>query len=176
MKSSIFKEVINEEYIEVNRSVADTIRCLCEQSGGCHSETPDGLKLYFDCTKKGKMYVTSGAGGKSIRSTYQLYYVYGNVISKDNKTYVKITSVYSRSDIWLRMIFTALAIPLFILAVYIKGVYNIYAFLASAAVFVIGTADLCRSTYIRKKQKTEIVALMENEIKRRVKNIEKWDE
>ena len=74
------------------------------------------------------------------------------------------------------MIFTALAIPLFILAVYIKGVYNIYAFLASAAVFVIGTADLCRSTYIRKKQKTEIVALMENEIKRRVKNIEKWDE
>ena len=176
MKSSIFKEVINEEYIEVNRSVADTIRCLCEQSGGGRYETPDGMNLIFDCAKNGRMYVTSGAGGKSIRSTYQLYYVYGNVISKDNKTYVKITSVYSRSDIWLRMIFTALAIPLFILAVYIKGVYNIYAFLASAAVFVIGTADLCRSTLVRRNKKSEIIALMENEIKRRVKNIEKWDE
>ena len=105
-----------------------------------------------------------------------MYYVYGNVISKDNKTYVKITSVYSRSDIWLRMIFTALAIPLFILAIYIKGVYNIYAFLASAAVFVIGTADLCMSTFVRRNKKSEIIALMENEIKRRVKNIEKWDE
>ena len=175
MKSSIFKEVINEEYIEVNRSVADTIRCLCEQSGGCHSETPDGLKLYFDCTKKGKMYV-EGISGKSRKDIYQMYYVYGSVVLKDDKTYVKITSLYSRADIWLRVLFMLLSVPLFILAVYLKGVYNIYALLASAAVLVIGTADLCRSTYIRKKQKTEIVALMENEIKRRVKNIEKWDE
>ena len=176
MKSNIFRKVINEEYIEVNRSVPDTVRCLYEQSGGGrHVETPGGLKLYFDCTEKGKMYVR-GAGSKSKTDIYQMYYVCGNVISKDEKTYVKITTFYKRSDTWLRALDTFLFVLLLGYTTYRNGVYNIFLLFVTAALLVVGVTDMIRTTAIRKKQKTEIITLMENEIKRRVKNIEKWDE
>lgn len=110
MKSTVFRKVLNEEYIEVNKSVSETIKCLCEQSGGSYNETPDGMNIHFECLKNGKCYVRCGSNeGRSTKSMYQMYYVYGEVVSKDDKTFVKITSVYEKADFWMRIISTVLA-------------------------------------------------------------------
>ena len=55
MKSTIFRKVLNEEYIEVHKSVSETIKCLCEQSGESYNETPDGMNIHFECLKNGKV-------------------------------------------------------------------------------------------------------------------------
>ena len=44
---------------------------------------------------------------------YPLYYVYGQVISKDNKTYIKANSVFKKSEIYTEIFWSVLAILFF---------------------------------------------------------------
>lgn len=161
MKSTVFRKVLNEEYIEVNKSVSETIKCLCEQSGGSYNETPDGMNIHFECLKNGKCYVRCGSNeGRSTKSMYQMYYVYGEVVSRDDKTFVKITSVYEKADFWMRIISTVLAflfLPVFLIYQFIQGQFFLPAALAAFAVFIALTVDLIRSTSIRKNNCSEIV-------------------
>ena len=92
MKYTIFREVLHEEFIEVNKSVPETIKCLCEQSGVCNIHTINGIRLFFKCSKKGKISIESSYRHRE--GLFPIYSVYGSVISKGNKTYVKIFSVY----------------------------------------------------------------------------------
>ena len=180
MKSTIFREVINEELIEVNKSALETIQYLREQSIVSHISKPDNIRVYFKCSKKGKISVVSGFGPhRDLSGFCYIYYVYGSVISKDNKTYVKITSVYKKSDIWLRSLLLVLLILiapiLLLLKTYIEVTFFVPALIASFIVFFIGIIDFIKTTSFRKRDGLVIVTLMENEIKKRVQNIEHWD-
>ena len=103
MKTTIFRKVINEELIEVNKSVPETIKCLRQQIGGSHNTIPNDMGIFFECSKNGKISMYSYFKQYRGLRNLDIYYVSGNVISKDNKTYVKIISVYKKTDILLRI-------------------------------------------------------------------------
>ena len=177
MKSTIFREVLNEEFIEVDRSVPETIQYLREQSGTCHFSTSNDIRIYFECSKKGKLFVSSNVDAhRGVSELGHIYCVYGNVICKNNKTYIKITSVNKKFDVWLRRLLLILVIPIFIVKICLEGHLYIPALLCSFIVLIIGMIDLINTTSIQKNRGLEIVELMENEIKRRVRNIERWDD
>ena len=69
MKSNIFREVLNEEYIEVNKSVSKTIQYLSEISGPVIESLPDDICISFNCSKKGKITVWSYDPASSRRVT-----------------------------------------------------------------------------------------------------------
>ena len=177
MKNSIFRHILNEEYIEVNKSVSETIQCLREQNGLCRSSTNNDITVYFECSERGKIHVDSSFGRDiDFRGILQLYYVRGEVVSINDKTYVKITSIYKKSDIWLRSLLLVFAALLFPLLVYIKGAFIIPAILISFAIFLILSFYTVNTTIKRKQQGLNIVKTMEDELKRRVQNIARWDE
>lgn len=168
MKSKIFKEVLNEEYIEVNKTVPETIRCLCEQSN--FSRDND---VYFECTKKGEIRTLCS----SVK--FPIYRVSGDVFSKDGKTYVKITSVYNKWDIFDRvfsMVLNILPYAALILILCFGKINDPYLFALAVAGVAIGIIMPIFKMKRRRKRGPELVEKMENEIKRRVKNIERWDD
>ena len=173
MKSTIFREILNEEFIEVNKSIHETIQCLYEQSGACYISKIDGIKMFFHCSKKGKISMESSFYRRE--GLFPIYSVYGNVVSKNNKTYVRIFSVYKKSNVWIRSILLFLLIPIFILKIYLDKIFYFPAILISLMVILIGIIDFIKTTSIRKNRGLEIIKIMENEIKKRVKNIERWN-
>ncbi|MBQ2704901.1 MAG: hypothetical protein IJF58_05080 [Clostridia bacterium] len=176
MKKSIFRHILNEEYIEVNKSVSETIQCLREQNGLCRNSTND-MTVYFECSEHGKIRVDSMFERHiDFRGILQIYYVRGEVASINNKTYVIITSFYKKSDLWLRSLLLVFAALLFPWWAFIKGAFFIPAMLISFAIFL--TLSFCsvNTTIKRKQQGLNIVKTMEDEIKRRVQNIARWDE
>ena len=179
MKSTLFRKVLKEELIEVNKSVAETINCLCEQLCGEEHKVADNyLSIYFSGLKNGKISVRSSFGRyRDFRfGSLQAYYVYANVISQDNKTYVKITSVYNKLDIWLRIIIIVLFTPLVVILKLISdGLLFIPAIILCGVVFVIFMIEAIEVTLIRKNHGLKILKLMENAVKKRVQNIERWD-
>lgn len=173
MKSTIFREVLNEEFIEINKNIHEAIQCLYEQSGVCYISKIDGMKMFFHCSKKGKISMESSFYRRE--GLFPIYSVYGSVVSKNNKTYVRIFSVYKKSNVWIRSILLFLLIPIFILMIYLDKVLYFPAILISLMVIIIGIIDFIKTTSIRKSRGFEIVKIMENEIKKRVENIERWD-
>jgi len=177
MKKSIFRHIINEEYIEVNKSVSQTIQCLREQNGLCRSSTTNDMTVYFECSEYGKIRVDSMFEREiDFRGILQIYYVRGEVVSINNKTYVKITSIYKKSDIWLRSLLLVFAALLFPLLLFIKGDFIIPAVLISFAIFLILSFCTVNTTTKRKQKGLNIVKTMEDEMKKRVQNIARWDE
>ena len=77
---------------------------------------------------------------------------------------------------WLRSILLFLLIPVFSLKICLDEVLYFPALLVSFIVVLIGIIDFIKTTSIRKNRGLEIVKLMENEIIRRVENIEYWDD
>ena len=106
---------------------------------------------------------------------FPIYSIYGNVVSKNNKTYVRIFSVYKKSNVWIRSILLFLLIPIFILKIYLDKIFYFPAILISLMVILIGIIDFIKTTSIRKNRGLEMIKIMENEIKKRVKNIERWN-
>ncbi len=184
MKSTKLIEILDEELIEVNKSVPETIQCLQEQTGLCRSTSPDGSRMFFKCSEKGKLFVAIENGGtaRSRANTmgfYQFYYVYGNVISQDNKTYVKITTVYKKSDILkycLLLAFIILLLPVLILYILLNIGVNIIALAAVTGAHIISTICLITSFSKRKNNRPKMIEIMKNEMKRRVQNIARWDD
>ncbi len=101
MSQPTLQEVLNEEYIEVSKSVPETVRCLeeqsCERTGKCPVSMPNRMRMLFKCSKQGKIKVVYDFGvppfedrWDSWRFSFPVCFVRGEVISKDDKTYVKI--------------------------------------------------------------------------------------
>jgi len=178
MKTTIFKEVLNEELIEVDKSVPETIKRLQETCGISRPSQKEEMNICFKCSKKGKIFVTRHfEQHRDIRGLY-LYYVYGEVISKDNKTYIRIISVYKKSDIWLRFLLLILSFFLFPIYVLTKSYINgffVPAIVISLLIFITTLVDTIKITSIRKEDGIKSIEIMENAIKKRVKNIERWD-
>ena len=179
MNSTLFGKVLNIELIESNKSVPETIKCLREQIGGSRSIIHNNIGIFFDCSKKGKITVYNYFKHHRGLRKLNTYYVSGNVISKDNKTNIKITSVYNRFDICLQVlsiiVFVILTPILLIFKAHIEGIPFIPFLITCFVFFIIAIIDSINVILIRQKCGSEIVKLMENEIKKRVQNIERWD-
>lgn len=186
MKSTVFRKIVNEEFIEVNKSVPETIECLRSQSGGIANLDTEQVKIFFGCSKKGKILIDYEFARHYHRnsSRYKPYNVYGQVISKDNKTYVQITSVYNKLSFFIRILEFPLTI-IFLPLIFLKDIrlwlqipinYLIIAVAVCLAIVGIVEAEYYKVAAKEKKHGTKIVTLLENEIKRRVENIKRWDE
>ena len=180
MKSTIFKKVLNEELIEVHKSVPETIKCLQAQCGGSHDSIPNDMGIFFDCSKNGKISVNSFFKHRRGLRYLNIYYVGGNVFSRDNKTYVKITSVYKKTDIVLQILLIVLLIilaPIYIfLKSYVEGIFIVPAFIAASIIFIFVIIDSIHTTILRQKCGIEIIKIMENEIRKRLQNLERWND
>lgn len=103
----------------------------------------------------------------------------GEVISKEGKTYVRITSTYNRTDFLWRIFGVALVIllvPFLILTALMDGVLNLGIFADILISCIVGIALILGHTETREKTGKQTVALMEQEIRNRVHNIERWDD
>lgn len=102
-------KIIDEITIEVDESYQETISKLRQQNGKCSVTDSNQQNLMFYCSKKGKMGIVN-ADYFGRRHVYidrfclnelraRTYYVMGKVLNENNKTVVKIYSVYSRAAI-----------------------------------------------------------------------------
>ncbi|MBQ4119331.1 MAG: hypothetical protein IJD45_02965 [Clostridia bacterium] len=184
MKSNIFRKVINEEYIEINKSVSKTIEQLCELYGTVRESLPFDAKVIFDCSKKGKIklrtYMMPGLSHRRPDRYFPLHKIYGRVISKDNKTYVKIISVYNRLNLCFQYLLLSSGVLLdliYILITIPKERFVPAFFIPFTILITIGTiATLCRYTPKSQQKKRDLVLLsaMRDEIIKRIKMIEAW--
>ncbi len=186
MKSTIFRKVLNEEYIEVNKSVPETIKALCEISGASRETFPEDTTILFNCSKKGKIKVSiyrRNLPRYRFRETgdnmYPLYYVYGRVISKDNKTYIKTNSVFKKSEIYTEIFWSVLALlvfPIYILFTLTTEPFKFPIMFVSIVIGFFISLDFCSSIPLRKSRGLTMLPHMENEVKKRVEIIEQWED
>lgn len=181
MKSNIFRKVINEEYIEVNKSVSKTIEQLCELCGTVREALPYNAEIAFNCSKKGKIitkrYFRDSWFTNEPENYIPLHKIYGRVISKDNKTYVQIIYIYSRLNLWLQ--YLCLSIGFFLGLIYLLlsipiRNFNVVFFIFLAIILIV--AAICSYTPKSQQKKRNLVLLpiMREEIIKRIKMIEAW--
>lgn len=186
MKSTIFRKVLNEEYIEINKSVPETIRALCEISGVSRETFPEDTGILFNCSKKGKIKVSIYRRNmpkyrfrEMGDNMYPLYYVYGRVISKENKTYIKTNSVFKKSEIYTEIFWSILALlffPIYILFMLGTEPIKIPIILVSLVLGFFLSINSYSSIPLRKSRGLTMLPHMENEVKKRVEIIEQWED
>jgi len=182
MKTTIFQEILDEEYIEVNKSVSKTIQHITEL-GGLHSK-PIRTDTVIICrgSKKGKITITiynPTTLAKSYDNQYPLYYVYGQVISKDNKTYIHMTSVYKKSEIYIQCLWSILAVllfPLICFSLLKRAMFNISTLIISLLLGFFITINERSSVKARKSRGLTMLPHMKNELRKAIETIEKWDD
>lgn len=176
------KSILHEEWISVSKSEAETIRCLQEQTGLCHESFPDGSEYNFVECGKGKFYIQRvGRNRRRPRAEaiYQMYYVYAEVLSKDGETFVKITSEYHPADVAGRVvsaIFSALFLLALLIICILEQKINIIILLIFICSFIVTCVCPLLSADKNQSHQSEVLAKMEEQIKRRAKSIERWDD
>ena len=178
MKNSIFREILNEECIEVNKSVSETIRCLCELSGSNRFFEDEKVRVFFFCNQNGKIFVRRGVHARRYRILHRkLYHVDGEIISKDGKTYVKLTSVYNRIFVWLTILSVLFMIALIPIVIFLMVTVS-SGFLAPVIAAVVAASAVAVNVYslcdVLNRGNT-LIRLMEDELKRHLSNLEQWD-
>ncbi len=180
MKSTIFTKVLSEEYIEVNKSVSETIKHLRELCGSVRESVPYDAEITFNCSKKGKIIVKKYIPhfpSRRIEEYFQLHKMYGHVISKDNNTFIHIVSVYSRLNLFLQYFLLTICIlfcPLYFLSKIAFDKFNLTIFIILA---ILSTITLiCGHTPISRQKKCDLVLLpiMREEIIKRIQIIQSW--
>ncbi len=179
MKSTIFTKIIDEETIEVNESFAVTIERLKQQQGVCRETDSRQIPLEFFCHDDGRVCVCNYSRHRLRREYNRLYSVVGEVISEEGKTKVIIYSLYSR----INFIFFIIAAVLFLPSILI---YVLFAYTADAVpsamtlyaiTFGIASIVLFPWNHTRQiKNKNSDLEIMKNEIIKRVKAVDKWDD
>lgn len=127
-------KIIDEITIEVDESYQETISKLRQQNGKCSVTDSNQQNLMFYCSKKGKMGIVN-ADYFGRRHVYidrfclnelraRTYYVMGKVLNENNKTVVKIYSVYSRaaiSNLIFEIVFEAIFIAFCFIMLFLSG-------------------------------------------------------
>ena len=200
MRAAKLRGLLTEEYIEVSKSVPETVRCLeeqsCERAGKCPVPMPDGMRMWFKCSKQGKIKVVYDFGVPPFedrwdpwRFSFPVCFVCGEVISKDDKTYVKIAPAYKRSHIVIRNFWIALG-ALLILTLYVPEAFEltVVEFLGARRGLPMMAFLFCLFAYLaaivyafvleslHQKNAPLAISLMKEEVKRRVHNIEHWED
>lgn len=178
MKSTYFTKIIDETTIEVDDSRQGTIDKLRQQNGVCYSTDGNQTELRFNCSKRGKISIDNNLSGRSIDGC-RFYYVVGEVLSEKNKTVVKIYSIY-RKDEW---IFRILAILIYLVTIMLYFLIKLKSgsTISAADIFgvlllgVIMTIFVFSSTKELEHRDTDL-ALMRDEVVKRVEAIKRWDD
>ncbi len=177
MVFDIFRKVIDETTMEVNDSYRGTIDKLVLQRGKCSVIDCNQVPLRFDCSEKGDIKVWNHRRQRSDR--YRIYYVVGKVLSENNKTVVKICSIESRAMMFSFAVSIALTVIMLVLSLVVILSFGLKtAALAVVAVVALCVADIiiALSYFNQIKNKDADLALMKNEVVKRVKAIEHWDD
>lgn len=187
MKSNFLREVLDEEILELDIDCQEAIRRFRAQSEESYEADKRGVNLFFQCSPKGKLYV--GYSSFNYRQNLyiksrclersKIYYVRGEVLPANHKTFVKIYSVYSRLDIFWMIFLTAVFIIFAACYIWFGDVLNDFLIIKACLIAVIlGGVPIGAVAYTVKRvlsNKNEILELMKNEIKRRVENVKRWD-
>lgn len=182
MKSTFFTKIIDTTEIEVKADYNVTIERLKIQQGKCRETDSRHINLEFMCHDDGRFCVCNCSRHKKRREFNRLYSVIGQVETEQDKTKVKIYSLYNR---WYHIdqIFTAILFPLLVLSVGIKfySEYFIEYGFTSVPIFLVIYLLLCiylfpSKIFKEKRNKTKDLEIMKNEIIKRVKAVDKWED
>lgn len=182
MKSNLFRKVINEEYIEVDKNLSETIEQLCELCGTVRESLPYDAEITFNCQEKGKLKVERHIHhllSRHPENYFPLHKMYGQVISKDGKTYVQIISEYSRLNLCLQYLLLTICIlfcPIYLLLRIPVRTFNLPFFIILA--LLCSVALICGYTPKSQQKKRNLVLLptMREEIIKRIQKIERWSD
>ena len=125
------------------------------------------------------MYVDFNLGRyKDFSGLFKIYYVYGQVISKDDKTYIHMTSVYKKSEIYIQCLWSILAVLLFpfiCFSLLKSAMFNILILIISLLLGFFFTINKRSSVRARKSRGLTMLPNMKNELRKIIETIEKWD-
>lgn len=179
MKSTIFNKIIDKIEIEVKANYDITIERLKAQQGICRETDSRQIPLEFLCHDDGRVCVCNYSRYRRRRDYNRLYSVIGEVISEEGKTKVIIYSLYSRINFILSIIAAVLFLPSILIHV-------LFAYTADAApsaktlyAIAFGIVSIVLFPWNRTKQiknKNSDLEIMKNEIIKRVKAVDKWDD
>ncbi len=178
-KSNRFYEVLDETVVEIDLPLHKAIAYLQEQSSVCHIEDSSREDIGFFCQENGNIFVYNQTG----------YRVCGRVVSENGKTVAKLYAIREKGVGVVRIIPIALCLLYYIgfIAVYLYNRHEIpdnpEIIRALTAPLIVGPAILCgaalitiKRTHHEKKNHTADLDTMKQEMLRRIRAIERWDE
>ncbi len=178
MKSTFLTEIIDEVTIEVDGSYSETINKLRLQTGVCYVTDSNNTELLFKCSKKGEMSIENNVGKKNLLNG-RAYYVIGKVLVENDKTIVKVYSIYSRFDLLSRFFAVAVYLITSLLYFIIKlksgnpiSDKNIFFALALGAFIAVISLSSTKEIH----NNTSDLEIMKNEIIKRVEAIKRWED
>lgn len=178
MKNTIFTKIIEQSELEVKADFKTTIERLKDQQGICRETDSRQVTLEFFCHDDGRICICNYSRRRQRRDTNRLYSVIGQVVTEEEKTKVKIYSIFNRINYFLSAVAAVLYLVMFALyfiiaykAGIVPGTKDLYLLILS--VFAI----LLYPLSFRKEKRTKEADLyiMKNEIIKRVNAIDKWD-
>lgn len=176
MKLGRHMVVLEETTIEVGIGFSETVDRLCQQNGLCRETDKYGENLYFRCDEKGRISVNDISDKVTSRSRF--YYVLGEVTEQDGKTAVKICSVYDKSGKYNRLVLSGFYI--FAGVAYTAVMLAVKSLTKTDLLAVIGLSLLAAVNIFsgrrERQSKNEDFETMKNEIVKRVRAAEKWDD
>ena len=99
MKSTLFKEIMDQNFMVIDLSPAETIRRLRAQNGYCYEEDSMDYHYSFSCSKKGKFTINVNNSTRSRSAAiYRSYYILGEVLNEQGKSRINICSINDRSN------------------------------------------------------------------------------
>lgn len=175
MKTTIFKEVLDETVIEVKGPIKEVIKKLRAQRGSSRERDSDRNELGFFCTKKGKIMVLNSNNG---RPNARTFYITGKVCEQDGKTVVKFYSVKNRE--------TAFVIIMYALLVILVGAYFVaktvseYEIVPSDLLLIVPIVVLALTLFVpikkAHKHKEADLEIMKQIVINRIEAIKRWDD
>jgi len=163
MKSTFYRKVCAETAIEVTGEADNIIDNLRQLNSRCLSSDADGVQLYFECLKDGRLRIGSLSDSKNC--------VYGKVESDGKKTVVRLYEVCDYSRVIIRWVIFVLCILLVICGFEFGDFFFLIALLLLGFDF----ADLIRTGLSEKRNSSIDFSIMKKEIINRIKAAEKWD-
>lgn len=176
MKSSKFKQILDETSITLNESRNVVINRLMQQNGICRNEDTYGSYLWFGCNKKGVFRVNSPGKHHDGRGS-RTYCVEGEVIEENGKTIVKIYSVYNKTlriFTYISAIISVMYAMFLILIMYFNTGFStmlVATILPLVFVYYISFSKFCKD----EKNKNADFEIMKREAINRVEAIKLWD-
>lgn len=170
MKSTFYRKILDETVLEAGDTPERTIEKLRQQQGVCRTADFDGDPIEFFCSKKGKISVSNIARKRPEydRSTYVL----GEVTVENDKTVVKIYTVYDRLNYFVRLLCLGLSVVAGVLALlFAEGAVSVIGLLIA----IVFSISLCVSSFNEKQTMHTDFEIMKAEIANRVQAVADWE-
>ena len=177
MKSTFYRKILDETTLEVDDSPEGSIEKLRQLQGVCRATCFDGEPIEFLCTQKRKISVTSTATKRGIKIKYnRSTYVLGEVTVENNKTVLKIYTVYDRFRYFVRLFCIGLSAVVGIFALLsAQPVVSVIGLLAAVVLLISLCVSACVSATSEKQTMQTDFEIMKAEVANRVQSIADWE-